>query len=48
MLLEAYRAKRLVLIMDGLDEAPDLREQIESFVLSTLVPDQIRFLLTSR
>ena len=48
MLLDAYRSQRLVLILDGMDEAPGLKDAIQSFVPGTLVPRGCRFLLTSR
>ena len=48
MLLDAYRSKRLIMLFDGLDEAPDLRDKFETFVVETLLEGQHRFCITSR
>ena len=45
---KAYHSKRLLLILDGLDEAPHLKGLIKSFVLTSLVAGSHRVLLTSR
>jgi hypothetical protein len=48
MMLDAYHSKRLLLILDGLDEAPHLKDPIKDFVLGSLVAGSHRVLLTSR
>jgi hypothetical protein len=48
MLQDAYDSKRLVVLLDGLDEAPELADDIQSFILCKLVPECIRFVVTGR
>lgn len=48
MLLDAYHSKRLLLLLDGLDEAPHLANLLREFVLTSLVAGSHRFLLTGR
>ena len=48
MLLDAYHSQRLIIIIDGLDEASDLKMDIQRFVLEKLVPGSHRFVVTTR
>ena len=50
MLLDAYRSMRLIMLFDGLDEAPDLLRvfKFDDFLVDTLLKGQHRFVLTSR
>ena len=48
MLMQAYEMRALIVLLDGLDEAAGLRDQVESFVHKELVPSGNRVLVTSR
>ena len=48
MLMQAYEMRALIVLLDGVDEAAGLRDQIEKFVHSELVPSGNRVLVTSR
>lgn len=48
MLIDAYRSKRLLLLLDGLDEAVELAAMLTHFVMNSLIPGGHRVLLTSR
>jgi hypothetical protein len=48
MLMQAYQMRALVVLLDGVDEAAGLRDQVEKFVHSELVPSGNRVLVTSR
>lgn len=48
MLQQAYELRTLVLLLDGVDEAAGMREDIESFVLHQLLPAGLRIVVTSR
>lgn len=47
-LLDAYHSDRLVLVLDGLDEAPELIPTIAQLIESTILLRRHRFLATSR
>ena len=48
MLMQAYEMRALIVLLDGVDEAAGLRDEIESFVHKELVPSGNRVLVTSR
>ena len=48
MLMQAYEMRALIVLLDGVDEAAGLRDQIEGFVHKELVPTGNRVLVTSR
>ena len=48
MLMQAYEMRALVVLLDGVDEAAGLREQIDNFVHKELVPSGNRVLVTTR
>lgn len=48
MLLDAYRRRRLLIILDGIDEAPELRCMIETFLAENLARNGHRFVATTR
>ena len=48
MLMQAYEMRALIVLLDGVDEAAGLREEIEGFVHKELVPSGNRVLVTSR
>ena len=48
MLMQAYDMRALVVLLDGVDEAAGLRDQIELFVHKEVVPSGNRVLVTSR
>ena len=48
MLRVAYEMRALVVLFDGIDEAPHLREQLEDFVIDVLAPAGVRCVVTSR
>jgi hypothetical protein len=48
LLLDAFDSKRLLLILDGIDEASDLKGTVQDLIQNVLIPCQIRFIATSR
>lgn len=48
MLTQSLRLNAVVIIFDGVDEAPQLKEGIQRLFTEDLVPKRVRFLLTSR
>ena len=48
MLMQAYDMRALIVLLDGVDEAAGLRDQIENFVHKEVVPSGNRVLVTSR
>jgi len=48
MLDQAYKLRTLVLLLDGVDEAAGMKQDIESFVLHQLLPTGLRVVVTSR
>lgn len=48
LLLDAFDSKRLLLILDGIDEAADLKSEVQDLIQNILLPCQIRFMATSR
>ena len=48
MLWDAFRSRRMLLILDGIDEAADLRVELQHFIQQSLLPHQHRFITTSR
>ena len=48
MLMQAYEMRALIVLLDGVDEAAGLRDDIENFVHMELVPSGNRVLVTSR
>ena len=48
MLMQAYEMRALVVLLDGVDEAAGLRDQIDEFVHKEVVPSGNRVLVTSR
>jgi hypothetical protein len=48
MLLDAFHSKRLLVILDGIDEAADLKDHMYALVEKTLVAGGHRFIATSR
>ena len=48
MLMQAYEMRALIVLLDGVDEAAGLRDEIEGFVHKELVPSGVRVLVTSR
>merc|ERR1719272_2889431 len=48
MLKDAYNSKRLILLLDGLDEAPELTQDMQSFIFHKLIPACHRFIVTAR
>ena len=48
MLIQAYEMRALIVLIDGVDEAAGLRDEIETFIHNELVPSGNRVLVTSR
>ena len=48
LLLDAYHSRRLVLILDGLDEAPALKSWIQDFICGPLALSGTKVLVSSR
>ena len=48
MLLAAYDLRALIVVLDGVDEASGLKDQVEAFVLDTLAHDRVGLVVTSR
>ncbi len=48
MLLQAYEMRTLVVLLDGIDEASGLKEELENFMLEKLAPMRVRLVVTSR
>ena len=48
MLLQAYELRALVVLLDGIDEAAGMRNEIEMFVHQELAPSNNRIIVTSR
>jgi len=48
MLMQAYEMRALIVLLDGVDEAAGLRDQIDDFVHKDIVPSGNRVLVTSR
>ena len=48
MLMQAYEMRALIVLLDGVDEAAGLKDDIEAFVHKELVPSGVRVLVTSR
>ena len=48
MLTQSLRLNAVVIIFDGVDEAPQLKKDIQRLFTEDLVPKRVRFLLTSR
>ena len=48
MLMQAYEMRALVILLDGVDEAAGLRDQIDDFVHGEVVPSGNRVIVTSR
>ena len=48
MLSQAFEMRALVVLIDGVDEAAGLRDEIEEFIHQELVPSGNRVLVTSR
>ena len=48
MLITALQLRRLVLCIDGIDEAAGFQHEIENYVLRTLAPLGLRLMVTSR
>ena len=48
MLMQAYEMRALIVLLDGVDEAAGLREQIDEFVHKDIVPSGNRVLVTTR
>ena len=48
MLSQAYEMRALIVLIDGVDEAAGLRDEIEAFIHNELVPSGNRVLVTSR
>ena len=48
MLMQAYQMRALIVLLDGVDEAAGLRDQIDDFVHKEVVPSCNRVLVTSR
>jgi hypothetical protein len=48
VLLQAFRMKKLILVIDGMDEAAGQTELIENFIFNELVCHRHRFVVTSR
>ena len=48
LLTEAFHARWLIIILDGIDEASGLREAMEDLMLKELVPNGFRVVVTSR
>jgi hypothetical protein len=48
MLIQAFEMRALIVLIDGVDEAAGLRDQIEDFIHGDLVPSGNRILVTSR
>ena len=46
--MQAYEMRALIVLLDGVDEAAGLRDQIEDFVHKEVVPSGNRVLVTSR
>ena len=47
VLMQAYHMRKLVVFIDGVDEAAGLKEQIEEFIVYVLVPMNIQAFVTS-
>ena len=43
---QAYDMRAVVILFDGIDEASDLKEQVENFVVKVLAPKHIRVVVT--
>ena len=48
MLMQAYEMRALIVLIDGVDEAAGLRDQIDAFVHREIVPSCNRVLVTTR
>ena len=48
MLIQAFEMRALIVLIDGVDEAAGLRDEIEAFIHKDLVPSGNRVLVTSR
>lgn len=48
MLMQSFRLNAAVILFDGVDEAPQLKEDIQRLFTEDLVPKRARYLLTSR
>ena len=48
MLIQAYEMRALIVLIDGVDEAAGLRDEIEDFIHQELVPSGNRVIVTSR
>jgi MoxR-like ATPase len=49
MLLDAYRRKRFILLLDGVDEAPhQLQNVLQQYITEKLANEGHRFVVTSR
>ena len=48
MLMQSLRLNAAVILFDGVDEAPRLKEDIQRLFTEDLVPKRARYLLTSR
>ena len=47
-MISALRTKRVVVLLDGIDEAAGLKEELEDWLHGTLVPRGIQIVVTSR
>eukprot|EP00929_Paragymnodinium_shiwhaense_P074635 TRINITY_DN38204_c0_g3_i1.p1 TRINITY_DN38204_c0_g3~~TRINITY_DN38204_c0_g3_i1.p1 ORF type:complete len:2282 (+),score=602.47 TRINITY_DN38204_c0_g3_i1:73-6918(+) len=48
MLVQAFELRALIVLLDGVDEAANVKQAVENFVTQTLVPTGIPLVLTSR
>ena len=48
VLLDAFRRRQLLVVLDGVDEAADLSQMIEVFIFDQLIEQGHRVLVTSR
>jgi hypothetical protein len=48
VILQALEFKTLILLIDGVDEASEFREDVQDFVLNGLHPLGVRLVVTSR
>ena len=48
LLLDAFHSRRLIIVIDGIDEAADLRNRVEDFIHRVLVPGGHALVVTSR
>jgi len=48
MLLQAFSMRSLIVMLDGIDEAANLKQLVENYVTKTLVPLGMPLLVTSR